>query len=75
MGGSEVHTKVSGVADLEVADDAECLDVVKRYLSFFPANNTERPPLRETEDPSIVGPPRCTTSCPPRRAGPTTWSS
>ncbi len=52
MGGSEVHTKISGVADLEVADDAECLETVKRYLSFFPANNTERPPLRETSDPS-----------------------
>ena len=25
MGGSAVHTKISGVADLEVADDAECL--------------------------------------------------
>ena len=51
MGGSEVHTKVSGVADLEVADDDACLAAVKRYLSFFPSNNTERPPLRECTDP------------------------
>ena len=51
MGGSEVHTKVSGVADLEVADDDACLAAVKRYLSFFPANNTERPPVRECTDP------------------------
>ena len=28
MGGSAVHTKVSGVADLEVADDAECLQAI-----------------------------------------------
>ena len=41
MGGSEVHTKVSGVADLEVASDEECLDVVRRYLSFFPSHNQE----------------------------------
>ena len=46
MGGSSVHTKVSGVADLEVGDDAECLATVRRYLSFFPANNTEPPPVR-----------------------------
>ncbi len=51
MGGSAVHTKISGVADLEVADDDECLAVVRRYLSFFPSNNTERPPLRTTDDP------------------------
>jgi acetyl-CoA carboxylase carboxyltransferase component len=51
MGGSAVHTKVSGVADLEVADDDECLGVVRRYLSFFPSNNAERPPVRPTDDP------------------------
>src|SRR5438067_13617342 len=46
MGGSAVHTKISGVADLEVADDKECLEIVRKYRSFFPSNNTERPPLR-----------------------------
>jgi acetyl-CoA carboxylase carboxyltransferase component len=51
MGGSAVHTTVSGVADLEVADDAECLQVVRQYLSFFPPNNTEVPPVRECSDP------------------------
>jgi acetyl-CoA carboxylase carboxyltransferase component len=51
MGGSAVHTKVSGVADLEVADDRECLDVVRRYLSFFPSHYGERPPVRECTDP------------------------
>jgi acetyl-CoA carboxylase carboxyltransferase component len=51
MGGSAVHTKVSGVADLEVADDKECLDVVRRYLSFFPQHNGDVPPVREASDP------------------------
>ncbi|MGI8796744.1 MAG: acyl-CoA carboxylase subunit beta [Acidimicrobiia bacterium] len=51
MGGSAVHTKISGVADLEVADDRECLETVRRYLSFFPAHNGEPPPARETADP------------------------
>lgn len=40
MGGTDVHTKISGVADLAVDDDIACLDTVKRYLSFFPSNNT-----------------------------------
>ncbi len=47
MGGSSVHCKVSGVADLEVADDRECIDVVRTYLGYFPANNTEPPPRAE----------------------------
>src|SRR5207237_3521388 len=51
MGGSAVHTKVSGVADLEVADDHECLATVRRYLSFFTSHNQEAPPIRETSDP------------------------
>ena len=51
MGGSEVHTKVSGVADLEVASDEECLAVVRAYLSFFPSHNQENPPVRPVSDP------------------------
>src|ERR1043165_7903054 len=51
MGGSAVHNKVSGVADREVASDEECLAEVRRYLSFFPSNNGEAPPIKETSDP------------------------
>jgi acetyl-CoA carboxylase carboxyltransferase component len=50
MGGSAVHTKVSGVADLEVADDKECLEIVRKYLSFFPQHNQEQPPRQECTD-------------------------
>ena len=51
MGGSQVHCHVSGVGDVEVDDDAACLAVVREYLSFFPSNNREPPPRRETSDP------------------------
>jgi len=51
MGGSAVHTKVSGCADLEVGDDEECLRIVREYLSFFPQNNSERPPTVVASDP------------------------
>jgi acetyl-CoA carboxylase carboxyltransferase component len=51
MGGSAVHTKVSGVADLEVADDRECLAIVRKYLSFFPQHNQAAPPVVESADP------------------------
>jgi acetyl-CoA carboxylase carboxyltransferase component len=52
LGGAKVHCRKSGVGDLEVADDRECIEVVKRYLSFFPSNCEQRPPQREPEDPA-----------------------
>jgi acetyl-CoA carboxylase carboxyltransferase component len=50
MGGSAVHTKISGVADLEVADDRECLAIVRKYLSFFPQHNQQPPPIYDAGD-------------------------
>ena len=35
LGGSKVHTEISGVADLEVADDAACIDAIKEYLEVL----------------------------------------
>jgi methylmalonyl-CoA decarboxylase subunit alpha len=51
LGGSKVHTRVSGVGDLEVASDEECIQAVKDYLSFFPQNCEQPPPMAETSDP------------------------
>ncbi|MCA1840361.1 MAG: acyl-CoA carboxylase subunit beta [Actinomycetota bacterium] len=51
MGGSAVHCKVSGVADLEVPDDESCIDAVRRYLAYFPSSNLESPPIVPTDDP------------------------
>jgi acetyl-CoA carboxylase carboxyltransferase component len=51
LGGARVHCRISGVGDLEVADDRECIEAVKRYLSYFPASCEDRPPVRETSDP------------------------
>ncbi len=51
LGGSRVHCRKSGVGDIEVADDEECIAVIKRYLSFFPSHCEERPPVRPVSDP------------------------
>ncbi|MFZ1996619.1 MAG: carboxyl transferase domain-containing protein, partial [Solirubrobacteraceae bacterium] len=45
LGGSRVHCRKSGVGDLEVADDPDCIAQIKRYLSFFPQNCEEAPPV------------------------------
>ena len=51
LGGAKVHCRKSGVGDLECKDDAECIEAIKAYLSYFPSNCEQRPPLRETDDP------------------------
>src|SRR5262245_43748004 len=51
LGGAKVHCRKSGVGDLEVKDDQECIEVVKQYLSYFPSHCDEPPPTRETDDP------------------------
>ncbi|NLT07464.1 MAG: acyl-CoA carboxylase subunit beta, partial [Solirubrobacterales bacterium] len=50
LGGAKVHCRKSGVGDLEVADDAECIAAIKTYLSFFPSNWEEKPPVRDAAD-------------------------
>src|SRR6266545_2038239 len=51
LGGSRVHCRRSGVADIEVADDEECIARIREYLSYFPSHCQERPPLRASDDP------------------------
>jgi methylmalonyl-CoA decarboxylase subunit alpha len=51
LGGSRVHCRRSGVGDLEVASDEECIERIKQYLSYFPSHNEEPPPVRAAVDP------------------------
>jgi acetyl-CoA carboxylase carboxyltransferase component len=51
LGGSKVHTEKSGVGDIEVADDSECLGAIKEYLSFMPASCEDKPPIIVCTDP------------------------
>jgi acetyl-CoA carboxylase carboxyltransferase component len=51
LGGARVHCRRSGVGDLEVADDEECIARIRQYLSYFPANCEQPPPMRAASDP------------------------
>ena len=51
MGGSAVHNRISGVADREAADDAECLGLVRAYLSYLPSAYGAPAPLLPVSDP------------------------
>lgn len=50
MGGSQVHCYVSGVGDVEVADDAACIATVREFLGFLPSHNRVPAPRRSSED-------------------------
>ena len=44
LGGAKIHTRISGVADLQVKSDEECLQSVRDYLSYFPSWHGAPPP-------------------------------
>src|SRR5688572_23943500 len=50
LGGARLHCRESGVGDLECADDAACLQAIRRFLSYLPSNHHGRPPRVETGD-------------------------
>ena len=51
LGGSKVHSEISGVGDGEVANDDECIAMVRKYLSFLPSHCDEAPPIVACDDP------------------------
>jgi acetyl-CoA carboxylase carboxyltransferase component len=51
LGGSKVHCETSGVGDGEFENDAECLQAVKKYLSYLPSHCDEPPPDVPCTDP------------------------
>jgi propionyl-CoA carboxylase beta chain len=44
------HNEQSGVAHFAVADDRECLAIIRDLLSFMPSNNLDDPPRGRTND-------------------------
>ncbi|HNO84548.1 MAG TPA: acyl-CoA carboxylase subunit beta [Anaerolineales bacterium] len=50
LGGSGVHTSVSGVAHLSVQSEKAALEMARHFLSYLPSNNVENPPFTPTTD-------------------------
>ncbi|KPV62828.1 MAG: malonate decarboxylase subunit beta [Candidatus Bathyarchaeota archaeon BA1] len=50
LGGALVHSQTSGVAHFTANNEEECIDVIKKLLSYLPSNNMEDPPVVETGD-------------------------
>jgi propionyl-CoA carboxylase beta chain len=50
LGGAHTHAARSGVAHLGCADEQQCIDAIRRLLSYLPQNNTEDAPVVATKD-------------------------
>ena len=51
LGGAQTHNEKSGVAHFAVADDRECLLLIRELLAFMPSNNLDDPPVVSSPDP------------------------
>ena len=51
LGGAMTHNEKSGVAHFAVADDRECLALIRELLGYLPSNNLDGPPQRASADP------------------------
>ncbi len=51
LGGADVHASVSGVAQFAFDTERECLQEIRRLISFIPSNNLDSPPVTPTNDP------------------------
>jgi len=51
LGGADVHNRLSGVAHFAASTEEETLDLVRRLLSYLPANNADDAPYIPPTDP------------------------
>ena len=52
LGGSQIHAHVSGAVDNEVTCEEEAFLTIKRFLSYFPQNVWQLPPIASCSDPT-----------------------
>jgi acetyl-CoA carboxylase carboxyltransferase component len=50
LGGAKVHCAVTGVADFRVKSEQECMQDIRKLLSFLPSNWREHPAKKDTGD-------------------------
>jgi len=50
LGGAMAHGTKSGVAHFVVKNEYECMDYIKKLLSYLPQNNTQEPPIIKNDD-------------------------
>ncbi|HID94605.1 MAG TPA: acyl-CoA carboxylase subunit beta [Candidatus Latescibacteria bacterium] len=51
LGGTHIHSRISGVCDLVASDDKSCIQLIKDLLSYLPSNYREMAERKECNDP------------------------
>lgn len=49
LGGPKVHFQKTGVIDFLAKDDPDCLQLIRRILTYLPSNSRENPPKQKAE--------------------------
>ena len=50
LGGAMTHSSKSGVSHFVAKNEYDCMDYIKKLLSYLPENNTQEPPVVQTDD-------------------------
>ncbi len=50
LGGAGIHSTISGVCHMVAQNEADCLYLIRKLLSYLPQNNMEDPPFVGTND-------------------------
>ncbi len=50
LGGASIHSSVSGVCHFVAENEADCLFLIRKLLSYVPQNNMEDPPFVKSAD-------------------------
>ena len=50
LGGAMTHGSKSGVAHFVAKNEYDCMDYIRKLISFLPQNNTQEPPKVKTDD-------------------------
>ncbi|MDY0044301.1 MAG: carboxyl transferase domain-containing protein, partial [Syntrophales bacterium] len=67
LGGWELHSKVTGMADRVAENEDECMQIIREYLSYLPSHNEELPPLVPVPEGSGEGMPDILNILPEKR--------
>ncbi|MGZ4134219.1 MAG: acyl-CoA carboxylase subunit beta, partial [Tumebacillaceae bacterium] len=51
MGGARMHCQVSGCGDVLAKNEEEAIKMARQYLTYFPQNFSEEPPVKEALEP------------------------
>lgn len=54
LGGADIHNGTSGVAHFKYSNEEDCINEIKRLLSFLPDNNLSNAPIYDSGDSNVL---------------------